>query len=238
MAPRPLRTLALLAAAALIAGPAFADKGADKKAKQAQIKQLEGQIHQAKEQEKAALKAIDQRYERLIRSMEPKAVHQQLGEALQVVRQAHGVISVGDFDYGGHRGAAQHSLKAAEHQLDRALHHDTAAERARAAHDLEAAHEDVSKALAYSLRKYGLGNGRKDGGEPETRAAANRQLQESVSKMEFAHHLLAAVDHEIKDYKEEKKALRHKRDAEKRTAKEQHAAQVKQLEQQIRALKK
>src|SRR5450755_3873799 len=88
MAKALVRSFALLALAAVVASPAFADKKeAEKKAKEAQIKALEGQTHQLHEQEKAALKGIDERYNHIIRNMDPKEIHHQLEEILVVMHQ-------------------------------------------------------------------------------------------------------------------------------------------------------
>jgi len=237
MARRYRCLLSLLVLVVLPASPAVAQKGLTKKEKEAKIKALEGLIHQMHEQEKATQKQIDHRYDHIIRNLDPKEIHHQMEEAVKVLRHVHEVITTGDFDYGGHRHAAQESTKAAEHQLEKALKHDTAEERAKASKDLLAAHTDINKALRYSVEKYGLGTGRETG-EPESRAAANRQLTESIAKIELAHHLLAAVGREITDYKQEKHDLLKQRDAEKKMVHEQYAANVKPLAEEIKALKK
>jgi hypothetical protein len=159
-------------------------------------------------------------------------------EGVKILKHVHEVISIGDFDYGSHRREAQGSVSAAKEHLEEALKHDTPEQRGKAAEHLEAAHVNVKKALAFSIEKYGLNDVKKEGGEPETRAAANRQLVEELPKIEFTYHLLRAVDHEIKDYKQEKKDQLKKRDEAKHQLKEQVAAQVKPIDEQIKALKK
>jgi hypothetical protein len=238
MAKLPLCLCALLALAAVIAGPALAEKGGEKKkAKEVEIKALEEQIHQLREQEKAALKGLDEHYDLIIRSIEPKEVHGQLASILVVLQNVHQIISIGDFDYGGNRHAAQESVKHAEQHVEAALKHDTPDERHDTAESLQHAFVDVEKALTFSIEKYGTGAG-KDKGEPESRAAANAQLAAELPKIKLAYQILSAVDHEIKDFKEERHILREKRDAEKHELKEQIGAKVKGLEEEIKALKK
>jgi hypothetical protein len=62
-------------------------KGDAKKAGEIAIKALEQQIHEQKEQEKAALRNLDERYEHIIKSMDPKEIHGQLEEILVLLRQ-------------------------------------------------------------------------------------------------------------------------------------------------------
>jgi hypothetical protein len=184
-------------------------------------------------EEKEAMNRIDERFHYVIHNLEPKQVRHQLDEALKSLRHVHAIISEGNFNYGGNRRAAQIAVAAAERQLKRALEHDTHEERSRAARDLQAAHRDVSKALDFSLKKYGLGNGKPERGEPETRAAANRQLVESLGTIENTHHLLSAVDHEIKDYEVERREYLKKKDEVKRKVHGEFEAKRKQLSEEI-----
>jgi hypothetical protein len=108
-------------------------------------------------EEKEAMKRIDERFRHILHNLEPKQVRRQIEEALKALHHVHEIISEGHFDYGGHRKAAQESSAAAERQLRRALEHDTHEERARAHRDLDAAYHDIEKALAFSLKKYGIG---------------------------------------------------------------------------------
>jgi hypothetical protein len=187
--------------------------------------QLEGE-------EKKRLTRIDEIYDHVIRNLDPKQVHLQMHEGLKTLRRVHEVISVGDFDYGGHRAAAQSAVAAAEKQLKLAEEHFKPEEMVKAGKDLEAAYRDIEKALAYSVQKYGLGNGPK-GGEPETRATANRELFESLSVIENTHHLLRAVDHEIKDFEHEKRELLKRRDEKKKEAREAFHAMAEKLTREI-----
>jgi hypothetical protein len=113
-------------------------------------------------------------------------------------------------------------------------------ERAMAGEHLLAAHTNVKKALVFSIEKYGLGvsTAVKPGNEPESRAAANVQLSEALPKIEFAYHLMAATDHEVKDWNLEKKQVQKNRDMAKKQVKEQVALKVKEIDAQIKALKK
>jgi hypothetical protein len=183
-------------------------------------------------EENEAMKRIDERFHHIIQNLEPKQVRRQLEEGLRTLRHVHDIISEGNFDYGGNRHAAQVTIAAAEHQLKRALDHDTHEERAKASRDLGAAHRDIEKALAYSLQKYGLGNG-KEKGEPETRAAANRQLVEALGLIENTHHLLAAVDHEIKDYEHERRELHKKKEEVKKKVHAEFEAKIKHLTEEV-----
>ena len=192
-------------------------------------KRIRGRLER---EEKEVLRHIDERFHHIIHHLEPREVHHQMEEALKTLRHVHEIVSIGNFDYGGHRKAAQDSIKAAEHQLRWALDHDTYEERAKAARDLHAAHRDLERALAYSGNRYGFGNG-KPGGEPETRAAANRQLADAMPVIENTHHLLMAVDHEIKDYEHEKRELLKKRDEIKRKVHEEFHAQIHNLSKEI-----
>ncbi len=185
-------------------------------------------------EEKEAMKRIDERFRHILHNIEPKQVRRQIEEALKTLHHIHGIISEGHFDYGGNRKAAQESIAAVEHQLRRALEHDTHEERARAHRDLEAAYHDIEKALAFSLKKYGLGTNRPEKGEPETRAAANRELVEALGMIENTIHLLAAVDHEIKDYEHERRELLKKQEELKVKMHREFEAKIRQLGEEIR----
>ena len=241
MATLPVRSLALLTLATLVASPAFAEKGGGKKA--AEIKALEGQIHQLRDQEKAAIKAIDEHFAHIIRNMDPKEVHNQLEEILGVLHQVKDLLSLhgngtpDHLNYDDYRAKAHESIDRAEHQVDRALHHDTAEERARAGHDIGRVHEDLSKALAFSREHPDAVDG-KSKEDLERRAVENQHLTDALPKIEMAHHLLMAVDHEITDYQQEKHDLRAKRNAKKEETKKQFRDKIKALEEQIAALKK
>jgi hypothetical protein len=241
MAKLPIGSLALLALATLIAGTAFAGKGpdkkeAEKKAKEGEIKALEEQIHHLREQEKAALKGIDERYNHIIRNLDPKEVHHQLEEILVVMRQVREDLGHADnLNFGGNRMRARESAEQAEHQVEKALKHDTPEERAITAHDIKAVHEDILKGLAFS-EEHPLAGGGPD--ELQRRAVANKRLVDALPAILQAHQLLVAVDHEIKDYKEEKHALNERREHDKKETKEQLGKQIKGLEEQIKSLKK
>jgi hypothetical protein len=240
MAKPPVRSFTLLIVATAIACPAFAAKpGKDaKKAGEIAIKALEEQIHDLRGQEKAAVKGLDERYEHLIKSMDPKEIHGQLEEILVLLRQVNVDLGRADnLNYGGHRAAARESIERADHQIDRALHHDTAEERTKAAHDIGAVHEDLGKALEFSAEHPLDGKGIPQV-ELAKRIAENRRLVDALPRIELAHHVLMAVDHEIKDYKEEKKVLHEKHKAAEKELKEQFHAKIKALEQEIKTLKK
>jgi hypothetical protein len=184
-------------------------------------------------EEREAMRRIDERFHHVLHNLDPKQVRHQLGEALKTLRHVHAIISEGNFNYGGNRHAAQVAVAAAERQLKRALEHDTHEERVRAAKDLQVAHRDVEKALAFSLKKYGLGNSKTQTGEPETRAAANRQLVESLGMIDNTYHLLSAVDHEIKDYEVERREYLRKKDEVKRVVHAEFEAKIRQLREEI-----
>jgi hypothetical protein len=59
-----------------------------------------------------------------------------------------------------------------------------------------------------------------------------------MPRIEMAPDILMAVDHEITDYKAEKAALHKKHEAARKETKEQFHAKVKELEEQLKALKK
>lgn len=237
------RSFTLLALAFAIVSPAIG-RSADKKAqKEAEIKALEEKIHQLPEKEKAALKKIDARYDHIIRNMDPKEIHNQLEEILGVLHQLKDLLSLHDngsddhLNYNHDRAKAAKSIERADHQVEKALHHDTAEERARAAHDIGAVHEDLSKALAFSQAHPAAVDG-KSKEEMERRAVENQHLTDALPKVEMAHHLLMAVDHEISDYKAEKAELHKKREAEKKETKAKFEAKRKELEKKLNALKK
>jgi hypothetical protein len=221
-------------------GEKAAEKAAAKKTKEVMIKELEAEKHTLHEMEKTQLHMLDVRAEEIIKYLDPKEIHRQMEEAARVVRHTHEIISIGAFDYGGNRAASQHSLEAAEHHIHEAIKHNTHVERAKAAEHLLVAHTDVNKALVFSIKKYGLGPvvAIQPKNEPESRAAANRQLYEALPRIEFAHHLLAATDHEIKDWNLEKIQVHKNRDLAKQKLREQTALQIKQIDAQIKALKK
>src|SRR5271168_4009839 len=161
MATPPVRAFTLLVLATLFAAPVFAEKGpgkkeAEKKAKEAEIAALEAQIHHLREHEKVTLKKIDERFNHIIRNMDPKAIHQQLEEILPVLHQVGDLLSLHDngtrdgLNYGGNRMRAHESIVKADHQVERALKHDTPEERAKAAEDIGAVHEDLRLALVFS----------------------------------------------------------------------------------------
>jgi hypothetical protein len=243
MATPPVRSFTLFIVAAIIACPAFAakpgkEKGDAKKAGEVAIHALEQQIHEQKEQEKAALKALDARFEHVIKSMDPKEIRGQLEEILVLLRQVQVDLGRGDeLNYGRNRVRAREAIEKADHQVDRALHHDTWEERARAAHDIGAVHEDLGKALAFSAEHPLDGKGI-PAVELAKRAAENQRLVDALPRIELAHHVLVAVDHEVKDYKEEKKVVHEKHEAARKELKEKFHAKIKELEEQVRALKK
>lgn len=242
MAKTPVLLLALLALTALPAGPAFAGKE-DKKAKEAEIKALEEQIRDLQQQEKGVLKGIDARFEYILRCMDPKEIHRQLEEILVVLREVSRLLTVNNnftpdhLNYDGYRHKAHESIERADQQIEKALAHDTAEERARAAHDIGVVREDVLKALTFSLEHPADVDGTSKE-ELERRAEENKRLKEALPRIEEAHHLLMAVDHEIADYKEEKAEVIRKRDGEKKEVKDQFHAKYKELEEKIAALKK
>jgi hypothetical protein len=240
MAKLLVHSFALLTLAAVTAGPALAGKGLTRKQKDEKIKVLEGKINQLQGQRVAAVKSIDAHYGNIIRSLEPKEVQTQLKETLVVLRQLNdGLFLRQDgLDYGGNRVKARASIEQADHQIEKALKHDAAEERAKAAHDVGVVYEDLGAALAFS-KEHPLDGQGSAKGELERRAVENEKLMtESLPKIEQAHHLLLAVDHEIKDYSEEKNALRQKRDNEKNKTRQQFNAQIKNLQDEINVLKK
>ena len=127
MATLPVRSFTLLIACAVIACPAFAakpgkEKGDTKKAGEIAIHALEQQIHEQKEQEKAARKALDERYEHVIKSMDPKEIHGQLEEILVVLRQVRADLGTADdLNFGGNRVHAREATEKAEHQVEKAF---------------------------------------------------------------------------------------------------------------------
>lgn len=159
-----------------------AKEEAIKKQKAATIKVLEEQIRQLRHNEFESMKHIDGRYDYIIRNFSPGEIHRQLEESVHVLHDAYEILGDRNYDYGGHRVAAQESVKAAENHLGQVLKHNTPEERGLAAKDLEVAHEDIKKALVYSVKKYGIdqvspGN---TANEKESRATANWHLRESA----------------------------------------------------------
>jgi hypothetical protein len=140
-----------------------------------------------------------------------------------------------DLNFGGNRLHARESAENAEHQVERALHHDAWEERAKAAHDIGAIHEDLVKGLAFSAEHPLAGKG---ADELARRAVANQRLVDAEPRIGLAYHVLVAVDHEIKDYKEEKKVLHEKHEAARKELKEQFHVKIKELEERVKALKK
>jgi hypothetical protein len=183
-------------------------------------------------EEREAMKHIDEHYHWMMEHMQPKQVHQQLQQALQTLRGMKTTLEQGNWDYGGNRQAARRSIGAADHQLARALEHDTWEERARAGHDIGAAHADLGKALAYVEQKYPNNKGMSAG-----QVAATQQLTAAMPTLEQTHHLLTAVDHEIKDFEHEKQALWQKREAEKKQKHEEFQAKIRELGKEIHSQK-
>ena len=131
----PLRSFTLLALAVLIVSPAFVQSAEKKAQKEAEIKSLEEQIHNLREKEKHALKALDENYEKFVHNYDPKEIHGQLEEILGVLRQANDLLSVhgngaaDHLNYNGDRGKARESIERAKRQVKKALDHDTWEER-------------------------------------------------------------------------------------------------------------
>jgi len=215
-------------------------KEAVKKTKEVLIKELEEAKKVLHVQETAALKNLDARAEYIIKYLDPKALPAQLETSITLVKETHDVISIGEFDYGGNRHAAQKSLDAALHHLKETVVHNTHEQRKLAAEHLLAAHTDVKKALVYSVEKYGLGvaTATKPTTEPESRAAANRQLTAALPNIELTYYLLAAMDHEIKDFNAEKKIIHKNRDEAKKVVKAEVAVKIKEIDAEIKALRK
>ncbi len=235
MAKPLVRSLALLTLAIVAACPAFAAKDA-KKAGDIAIKALEDQIHDLRGQEKAALTSLDERFDYIAGVMDPKGIHTQLEEILVVLRQVKEDLGrADDLNFGGNRVHARESTEKAEHQVERALEHDTAEDRAKAANHIGAVHDDLVKGLAFSAEHPLAGKG---ADELQRRAVANQRLIDAAPRIALAHYVLAAVDHEITDWKAEKKALHEKHEAERKETKEQFHDKIKDLEEQLKALKK
>ena len=123
------RSFTLLALAVLIVCPAFV-RSADKKAqaekkaqKEAEIKSLEEQIHKLREQEKHALKALDENYEKFVHNSDPKEIHGQLEGILEVLHQVRDFLSLHDnstgdhLNYDNYRHKAHESIERAERQV-------------------------------------------------------------------------------------------------------------------------
>ncbi len=237
------RSFTLLALTTLIVSPAFARSGEKKAQKEAEIKSLEEQIHKLREEEKHALKALDENYEKFVHNSDPKEIHSQLERILGVLHQVRDLLSLHDngtsdhLNYDNYRHKAHESIEKAEHQVQRALDHDTWQERRKAGEDIHAVHEDLRKALEFSKDHPDAIDG-KSKEDLERRATENQHLTEALPKIEEAHQLLTSVDHEVKDFEQEKHNLRAKRDADKEQTKKQFADQIKPLEEQLKKLKK
>jgi hypothetical protein len=168
--------------------------------------------------------------------MDPKGIHTQFEETLVVLHQVREDLGhADDLNFGGNRVHARESAENAEHQVERALRHDAWEERAKAAHDIGAIHEDLVKGLAFSVEHPLAGKGPE---ELQRRAVANQRLVDAEPRIALAHHVLMAVDHEITDYKAEKAALHAKHEAARKELKEQFHVKIKELEEQLKALKK
>jgi hypothetical protein len=233
--------LVLLLAGTAIAQPKNAQKAAEKKAKELTIKEFEEQKFMLREQEKMLVRNLEVRFDFIINNLDPKEIHKQLEEGAKIVRHVREVIGIGEFDYGGNRQAAEKSLEAAESHIKSLIEKgDNLEQRKKAAVSLLESHSHVKKALTYSIKKYGLSveNEIKQGDEPESRATANRHLAESLPKIELTYHLLSAVNHEIKDYQQERNELSKKRDDAINHVRVQISAKIKQIDVQIKALKK
>ncbi len=186
-------------------------------------------------EEREALKHIDERFDHIIRHLDPKEVHHQLEEALHTLRHIRETMPPSgkdDLNYDGLRAAAHRRIEAAEHQLRRTLEHDTHEERAKAARDIHDAHVDIEKALSYSLKKHAAG-GKTTPEKEKQYAAVNQLLQQDLPMLDRTHHLLMAVDHEIKDYEHEKRELRRKRDEIKKQVHEDFHARIQHLDKEI-----
>jgi hypothetical protein len=61
---------------------------------------------------------------------------------------------------------------------------------------------------------------------------------DALPRIALAHHVLMAVDHEITDYKAEKNLLHGKHKAAEKELMEHFHAKIKELEEQVKALKK
>ena len=66
----------------------------------------------------------------------------------------------------------------------------------------------------------------------------NQHLTKALPKIKEAHQVLTSVDHEVKDFEQEKHNLRAKRDADREQTKKQFAEQIKPLEERSRNLKR
>ncbi len=166
--------------------------------------------------------------------MDPKEIRGQLEETLVLLQQVKADLGHADeLNYGGNRVRARDSADKAEHQIERALHHDTWEERAKAAHDIGAVHEDLGKALVFSAEHPLDGKGIPQV-ELAKRVAENQRLVDALPRIAAAHSVILAVDHEVKDYNEEKKALHEKHKAAAKQMKEQYHAKIEALEEQLR----
>ena len=235
MATPLVRSLALMALTTVAAFPAFGAKDA-KKAGDILIKALEDQLHDLRGQEKAALNSLDERYDYVVSVMDPKGIQKELEEILVVLHQVREDLGhADDLNFGGNRVHAREATEKAEHQVEKALRHDTWEERAAAARDIGAVHEHLVKGLAFSAEHPLAGKG---ADELARRAVANQRLVDAEPRIGLAYHVFVAVDHEVKDYKEEKHILHEKHEAARKELKEKFHAKIKELEEQLKALKK
>jgi hypothetical protein len=180
MATRLARSLALIALTTAAASPAFAAKDA-KQIGDIVIKALEDQIHDLRGQEKAALNALDERDDYVLSVMDPKGIHKELEETLVVLRRVKEDLGrADDLNLGGYRAHIQEATEKAERQVDRALQHETAEERAKAANDLGAVHDDLAKGLAFSEEHPPAGNGAE---QLQRRAATRQRLTEATARI-------------------------------------------------------
>jgi len=186
------------------------DKPIDAKFQQLTL-QLTQQLQAAKQkrsgveqQVKVAVKQIEQRFEHIISNMEPKQVAEQMKQSLQALQKVKEVWKGANPDYGGYWKAAQDTVNAAEVQLKLAGKNETPPARAAAGRDLGLAHHALERALDYSRKHYGPG---KPMSMPESQARSDQQLEQTLPILEKSHHLLQAVDHEIKDFKQEKQQI-------------------------------
>ncbi len=188
-------------------------------------------------EEKETLKHIDEKFEHIIKNLAPKEVHHQLEEILKTLE--HIRVSVSghnddhlndDLNFHG-RGTVMDSVGKAEKQVKEALHHDTPEERRKADEAIQAAHKELDHCLSMKGVVKGPEKGTAQGAAEI--AATTQLLHEDVAKLEHLHHLLQAVDHEIKDYEHEKKELLKKKEDEKKHKREEFHHKREHLEKEI-----
>ena len=108
---------------------------------------------------------MDENCEKFIRNYDPKEVRGQLEEILGVLHQVNDLLSVhgngtsDHLNYDDYRHKAHESVERAEHQVRKALDHDTWEERHKAGEDIGAVHEDLRKALEFSKEHPGAVDG-------------------------------------------------------------------------------